>query len=231
VTSLDADGFTVSESWRAAFPGAAVGALAMRGVENSEPGPALQPMLESIEREIRDRYAGLARPDLQNLPRLKPYVEHYGRFGKTYHVLLQLESVAFHGRPIARRDALVSAMFGAELDTSILTAGHDAAALRPPIVAYTTAPGDAYIGIGGKEIDVKAGDMAIRDTAGILSAVIYGPDERTRLRPETESVIFTAYAPAGVDDAALEEHLGKLERLVRAGSPGAATDFVKIARA
>jgi DNA/RNA-binding domain of Phe-tRNA-synthetase-like protein len=231
VTSLDADSVKLSESWKRAFPGAAVGVLAMHGVQNSEPGPALQKSLESIEKEIRARHAGLARPDLQKLARLKPYVEHYGRFGKTYHVLLQLESVAFHGHAIARRQSLVSAMFGAELDTLILTAGHDAAAVRPPLVAQATGPGDAYIGIGGKEIQVKPGDMAIRDADGILSAVIYGPDERTRLRPQTHAVIFTAYAPAAVDDAALDEHLRRLERLVGADSPAAETDFIKISRA
>ena len=161
---------------------------------------------------------------------MKPYVEHYARFGKTYHVLLQLESVAFHGRAITRREALVSAMFGAELDTMILTAGHDAATVRPPIVAEATEAGDAYTGIGGRQIEAKAGDMAIRDAEGILSAVIYGPDERTRLRPQTHSVIFTAYAPAGVDDAALHEHLRKLERLVLADSPAAQTDLMKISR-
>ena len=40
---------------------------------------------------LRSRYAGLAKSDFARLPFIQPYIAYYRRFGKTYHVQLQLE--------------------------------------------------------------------------------------------------------------------------------------------
>jgi DNA/RNA-binding domain of Phe-tRNA-synthetase-like protein len=219
-----------SESWKGAYPGAAIGILAIRSASNLTPGPALKVSLRSLEVKLRDRYAGQSRRDLENLSTLRPYVEHYRRFGKTYHILLQLESVARRGRPLAGGDSLVSAMFAAELDNLLLTAGHDLEALRPPLVADVTHLGERYLGIGERELEVKPGDMSIRDTNAIISTVLYGPDHRTRLTPDTRSVVFTTYAPAPIPDSEINRHLREIEALVRADSPSAMTEVIGVLR-
>ena len=56
---------------------------------------------------------------------IQAYAAYYERFNKTYHVQLQLESVALKGKSIPRVSALVEAMFMAELENLLLTAGHD----------------------------------------------------------------------------------------------------------
>lgn len=203
-----------SDAWMATYPDAAIGLLAMTPVGNSPPSPALQSRLSSIESMVRARHAGMSRRDLESHSAAQPYVRHYRRFGKTYHILLQLESVAFRGRPIAAGDSLVSAMFAAEMEHLLLTAGHDLDAVRLPLRADVTRSGDEYVGIGGKLIEVKPGDMSIRDGDGILSSILYGPDQRTRVIPETHSVLFTTYAPAGISDSEIERHLRSLEALV-----------------
>ena len=175
----------LSPAWRERYVGAAIGVLAMSLVQNTPPSPSLLEQLHTLEHDVRSRYAGKTRRDLETLPTVEPYVQYYRRFGKTYHVLLQLESVAFRGRSLAAADALVSAMFGAEVDSLLLTAGHDLAALAPPLLADLTRAGERYLGIAGKPIEVKPGDLSIRDGHGILSTVLYGPDQRTRLGPET----------------------------------------------
>jgi hypothetical protein len=184
----------------------------MTSVQNTPPGPELMAMLQSMEGEVRVRHTGRSRRDLENLPTLRPYIEHYRRFGKTYHVLLQLESVAFRGRSLAASESLVNAMFAAEIDSLLLTAGHD-------------------LGIGERPIEVKAQDMSIRDAKGILSTVIYGPHQRTRLRPESRSVLFTVYAPGEIPDADVDRHLRRIESLVRGQSPSAGTANIGIRRA
>jgi len=221
----------LTDAWRATYPGAAIGLLAMTSVRNPPPGADLLARVEALAAEVRARHAGRSRTELENLPAMRPYVGHYRRFGKTYHLLLQLESVAFRGRPPLAADSLVTAMFAAEIDHLLLTAGHDLDALRPPLVADVTRPGDRYIGIGGKVIETRPGDMCIRDGEGIVSAVLHGPDRRTRLLPTTESVLFTTYAPAGITDAELGDHLRAIEELVRAGSPSAITELLDSRRA
>lgn len=220
-----------SEAWRAVYPGSAIGLLEMRSVRNVPPGASLQAGLQATEARVRARHAGQSRPDLEKLSALGPYIEHYRRFGKTYHVLLQLESVALGGRPLSASESLVSAMFAAEIENMLLTAGHDLNALRPPLFADVTRPRERYVGIGGKTVDVKPGDLSIRDREGIISTVLYGPDRRTRLLPETNSVLFTTYALAGIADAELQAHLQRIETLVLTESPLATTEEIGSRRA
>ena len=122
-------------------------------------------------------------------------------------------------------------MFAAEIDAGLLTAGHDLEAISSPLVADVARPGERYLGIGGKAIEVKPGDMLIRDREGILSSVLYGPDQRTRLLPKTSSVLFTTYAPAEIPNDYLDGHQRRLEELVQIQSPSASTIMRDTARA
>lgn len=219
-----------SDAWRAAYPAAGIGLLAMSGVLNTAPSAELLARLRSLEAGVRAHHAGRTRPDLAGLSALRPYVEHYRRFGKTYHVLLQLESVAFRERQLAASEALVSAMFAAEIDTLLLTAGHDLGAVEPPLVADVTRPGEAYVGIGGRSIETRSGDMCLRDAGGVLSTVLYGPGERGRLLPATSSVLFTTYAPAEISDSDVDGHLREIEDLVLVDSPSATTELLESKR-
>jgi DNA/RNA-binding domain of Phe-tRNA-synthetase-like protein len=49
--------------------------------------------------------------------------------------------------------------------------------------------------------------MMMVDGKGIVSTVLYGPDRRTRITPETKEVLFAAYAPSGIGDNAVRDHL------------------------
>ncbi len=214
----------VSPAWRATFPDARVGVLAMRGVANPDECAPLEERVRELEGELRRRLAGADRAGLSQLPSIQPYQQHYRRFGQTYHVLLQLESVVLKGKPLrSRGGALATAMFAAEVDSGLLTAGHELDAVAQPLVCDVSVEGDAFVGIGGQEQALKPDDMLIRDQQGVISDVLYGPDQRTRLRPETTAVLFTTYAPAGIEAAALDGHLRSLEALVRRIAPDAET--------
>ena len=63
---------------------------------------------------------------------MREYINYYKRFKKTYHVLLQLESIN-KNKSIPRVDAPVQAMFMAELNSFLLTAGHDLNRIQSPI--------------------------------------------------------------------------------------------------
>ena len=125
--------FIVSEAWKTAYPGAAVGVLAMRNVINPEHHVALDKRKEELENQLRSRFSDYDRAALKDLPTIQAYNTYYKRFKKTYHVQHQLESVVFKGKPIPRVAALVEAMFVAELKNLLLTAGHDLDAVQMPV--------------------------------------------------------------------------------------------------
>src|ERR1035437_3066039 len=161
----------VSHEWSFAYPDAHVGMLRMTGVRNPESDPGVDVLLENTGARLRARWAGHSRADLLALPALAAYSAYYRRFGKTYHVLLQLESVALKGKPLRARGSLVSAMFAAELDSGLLTAGHDAELLAGDLTVDLVASGDRYVGIGGREIEATPADMCIPDAVGSVSSV------------------------------------------------------------
>ena len=219
---------TASSRWLEAWPGAVVGAMTMSGLRNPDSDPALDLALDETAATLRARYAGATRPDLLAVPEFGIYQAFYRRFDKTYHVLLQLESVALKGKPLRARGALVAAMFRAELEDGLLTAGSDATLVVGDLHVDVAGPGDRYVGIGGREIDAMRGDMCIRDAAGIISTVTYGPDDRTRLGPETTSAIFTTYAPTGIGADSVRRHLEGIAATVRRFAPGASLDALDI---
>jgi len=81
--------------------------------------------------------------------------------------------------------------------------------------------GDRFVGINGQERELKPGDMLMRDGLGIISAVLNGPDQRTRLSETTTSALFVTYAPAGISCADVQRHLEQIAANVRLTDPNA----------
>ncbi len=218
----------VSEAWQATYPGASQGVLVMRGIANPERHAELEKRKAELEEQLRTRFAGYDKAALAALPSVQPYVAYYAKFKKTYHVLLQLESVALRGKPLPRVAALVEAMFMAELKNQLLTAGHDLDALREPLRLDVAKGGEHYTLLNGKEETLKPGDMFIADAEGVTSSILYGPDYRTRITPETHNVLFTVYAPPGIEPAAVRQHLEDIRAYVGLIAPGAEGVLLKV---
>ena len=214
-------GIRIADGWRQAYPGASIGILAVDGVENPPEHPALAARARQVEEELRRRWAGATRADLNRLPEFEAYRAYYRRFGKTYHVQLQFESVVLKGKPLCSHGSLVLAMFAAEFRNRLLTAGHDRSTIEGVVSVDVARGGERYVSLGGRELALQAGDMHIRDEAGILSSVLHGPDERTRLTADTRQALFCVYAPAGIGPEAVERHLADIASNVRLVAPGA----------
>jgi DNA/RNA-binding domain of Phe-tRNA-synthetase-like protein len=201
----------ISGAWRTAWPGSSIGILAVRNTAHSTGQAELDVRKETLEECLRAHYAGYDRVMLKALPIMSAYGEYYRKFRKTYHVQLQLESIVLKGRSIPCDAAPVQAMYMAELKNLLLTAGHDLDKVQPPIRVDISDGTERYIRINGVEQQLKQDDMFIADAQGVLSSVIYGPDYRTRISPDTGRVLFTVYAPIGVDDKALYAHLRDIQ--------------------
>ncbi|MFC2029908.1 hypothetical protein ACFLWA_04165 [Chloroflexota bacterium] len=213
--------YTVSERWKDTYPGAAVGFLALGDVTNPDHHLALDKQKAELEDQLRAQYAGYDRAGLRALPRLHAYHAYYKRFKKTYHVQLQIESIVMKGKSIPREAALVEAMFMAELKNLLLTAGHDLGLVERPVGIEAADGTERYVRINGQEQQLKADDMYIADAQGVLSSVIYGPDQRARIQTGTEQVLFTVYAPPGIGEKAVREHLDDIRANVLTFAPEA----------
>ena len=219
---------TVSTAWRTTYPQAHVGTLAMRDVANPRHHPALQARKQALEEALRARFAGQGKADLAALPAMRAYSAYYKPFRKTYHVLLQLRSVVLQGKSLPNVAALVEAMFMAELDNGLLTAGHDLDQAQAPLTLDVARGDERYVLLNGREQVLKPDDMIISDAQGVICSVIYGSDRRTAIGQETRRVLFVVYAPAGIDAAAVHRHLEEIRDNVWLIAPEAAVEELHV---
>ncbi len=219
---------TISDSWRTIYPGASQGLLVMRNVSNPEQHAELEARKAELETELRARFAGSDRVAFNTLPSIQPYNAYYAQFKKSYHVQLQLESIVLKGKSIPRVAALVEAMFMSELKSQLLTAGHDLDSLRQPLRLEIANGTETYTMLNGKLETLKANDIYMTDAEGVTSSIIYGPDKRTPITPATRNVLFTVYAPPGIEVAAVQQHLEDIQANVRLVSPEALTELLKV---
>ena len=209
----------VSEEWKRAFPNAGVGLMTLSGVTNPERCAALDQKKRLLEEEIRSRFPN--RRSVAEYEPVQAYNAYYKRFGQTYHVQHQLESVGFKGKSLPAVAALVEAMFMAELKNGLLTAGHDWQSLQLPLQLRVADGRQEYGLINGKTQATKLGDMMIADADGVISSIVHGPDWRTRITADTTQTLFVVYAPAGIAKTAVNRHFDDIFSFVRLVAPTA----------
>ena len=213
---------STSDEWRTSHPGATIGVLELSDVDiRTGSSAALNERKREVEARLRERYTGFTRQDLLALPVLSAYDRYYTRFNKTYHVQLQLESIVFKGKRLPDVLPAVDANFMAEVETLVLTAGHDVARLRGSISMDVVLTGDQIIQMNGNEKDIPAGDMIMRDAGGACCSIIYGQDNRSPIARTTAGVLYVAYAPAGVPTESVAGQLQRIEENIRRFAPEA----------
>lgn len=220
--------FEVTSAWKSAFPEAHAGVLVMRDVVNPVHQPELEKHKIELEEKIRSQFSGQDRAAMSNHPILQAYNSHYRRFKKTYHVQLQLESIAWKGKSIPSVSALVEAMFMAEMKNMLLTAGHDLDVLHLPLTLDASNGTESYTLMRGIEQVLKEGDMNISDEMGVVSSIVYGPDQRTQITDATRNVVFTVYAPAGINEQIVIQHLQDIREYVLIIAPQAQVELLKV---
>ena len=220
--------FEPTDRWRSTYKQAYCGVVALRNVQNPGGHAGLEEQKEELRRELNARYSGSTRDELKSIEEIRAYVDYYRKFKKTYHVLLQLESVVFKGRDLPPTSALVKTMFMAELKNLLLTAAHDLDTISPPLKIDVAEGGESYVLMNGTEQALKPGDMMIADREGIISSIIYGPDRRSRVTPETRNALYTVYAPPGITEEKVLKHMRDIEGYVRLYSPDAETELLEI---
>jgi DNA/RNA-binding domain of Phe-tRNA-synthetase-like protein len=220
--------FIVTERWRQNHPDASAGILVMHAVSNPEYHPQLEQRKQSLEHDLRHRYKGMERASLAGIPAIQAYNNYYKGFKKTYHVLLQLESIVIKRRSFPRVSTLVESMFMAELSHLLLTAGHDLNKIKGPVRVESAGGDEFYTTLQGVQKSLKAGDMCMLDDVGVISSVLYGPDVRTSITPHTTQILFTVYAPAGIEKTAVRKHLEDIRNNVILVTPTAQVEALEV---
>jgi len=70
--------------------------------------------------------------------------------------------------------------------------------------------------------------MMVSASKGIISSIIYGPDKRTQITPNTKNVLFVVYAPPGIEKSKVFQHLQDIQNYVHIIAPESEVELLKV---
>lgn len=221
----------ISKKSASAFPGMSLGILAMDNVLNLPCHEKLNAAKGEVETSLREKFGSMDGNKLKSFHPIDVYSAYYKKFGYSYHVLLQLQSIVYKNKSIPSTLSIVESMFMAEMKNLLLTAGHDLGSIRLPLQLKLSTGKEVYIGINRNELITVEGDMLISDADGVISSILRGPDLRTCVKADTRQVLFTVYSLPGVSEDLLYRHLNDIESYIRITSPDAGVRLMEIVKA
>ncbi len=218
--------FTLQSNVSDTYAGTQIGILRMKNVA---PNRTLsEAVIDDGLQAIQSRYGRMDRKALKETHPIQAYVAYYKKFGYSYPVLAQLESFLKGQKVLHGESGLLQAMFLTELESMLLIAGHDAVQLTLPLQMQIATGNEAYQSISGRDVTAVPNDLLVRDGKGIISSILRGPNYPSRITDATADVLFTIYAPPGIETAYIETHLRKLEGRIKTFSPSSGTDVLQV---
>jgi DNA/RNA-binding domain of Phe-tRNA-synthetase-like protein len=196
-----------TQSVKEEYPCMQCGVMTVDGVSSKADRSVVDGIVKKELERIRSMHEGYNRQAALATEPLCHYASYYKRWGKSYHVLGQLESILLKGKGIPPVGAPVEAMFLAEVGNLLLTAGHDFDLIEGKLTVDVAKEAIPYQGISGKETRLVENDVYLSDEKGVLSSILGGPDYRTRITSETKCALYFVYGVPGVKKALIQNHL------------------------
>ena len=219
---------TFTDRLKSRYPESSIGILLLNNINNTDEVNILDNVKKEFEGEIRNKYSELSRDEIMKDETFSAYREYYKKFKKTYHLLLQLESIAKKGKSFPDVNPLVDSCFLAEMNTFVLTAAHDADLLDNHIVFDVSSENDNFTQINGREIILKPDDIIMKSSNKNVCSIIYGQDSSTAIRLDTVNALYVSYAPDGVKEDNVYCNLTYIQNLIVHISPMAETVLLNV---
>ena len=212
--------FSVSRQYLEAYPDVGFGLTLISGCRHVVNPAGFDAYKRKLLRKMRRRDT-LAQ--ISN--RIEIYANFFKQFGFDCPLTKHLKRTINSGFP--RYSLFVDAHFMAEMCAGILVAVTDYQQFDGNLQLDVVDEEEICAGMGGRNFITKKGEIVLRDDKEIVCVLCQGADEKTRVREDTENVLFYAYAVPGIERAHLQEGLAiAADTLVKFG--GGETEFIKV---
>ena len=212
--------FSMSEKYRAMYPGVGFGLTLITGCRDASNPPGFDQYKRKLLRKMRKREI-LA----QITDRIEIYNRFFQGFGLDCPLPKHLKRTVNSGFP--RYALYVDAHFMAEMCAGILVAVTDYKRFNGNLTLDVTDEGEMCAGMGGREFVTREGEIVLRDEKDIVCVLCQGADEKTRVGEETANVLFYAYAVPGIERQYLKQGLTiAADTLVEFG--GGEIEFIEV---
>jgi Uncharacterized conserved protein len=220
--------YKISEEVKKTFPEIHFGTMTVGNLTNTVTEDTFQRLKKDEIVKLKAVHEGYERSEFIKTNPAVFYRDYYKKFHKTYHLILQLESILKKDREVPEAGAFVEAMFIAEMKDFILTAGHNLEAVTFPLKLDMAKGGEEFMGISGINQVLTQGDLYLADEMGIISSVLNGPDYRTRIQENTKEVMYFAYGVQGITGQLLQKHLHQIGEYLEVYAPSVEYDTIQI---
>jgi DNA/RNA-binding domain of Phe-tRNA-synthetase-like protein len=210
----------MSQKYQAAYPNVGFGLTLISGCRDADNPRGFDQYKRKLLRKMRKRetLAQISR-------RIEIYDDFFGKFGFDCPLTGHLKRTINSGFP--RYSLFVDAHFMAEMCAGILVAVTDFDKFAGMLTLDVAEEGEFCEGMGGREFITKKGEIVLRDEKEIVCVLCQGADEKTRVRKDSENVLFYAYAVPGIDPSYLKDGLTvAADTMVEFG--GGEVEFIEI---
>ena len=184
--------FTLSQKYMAVYPDVGFGLTLISGCRDTENPSGFDLYKRKRLRKMRKRET-LA----QISGRIETYAGFFQQFGFDSPLTQHLKRTINSGFP--RYSLFVDSHFMAEMCAGILVAVTDFNKFEGNLSLDVADDNEICAGMGGREFVTKKGEIVLRDDKEIVCVLCQGADEKTRVTPATENVLFYAYAVPGIE--------------------------------
>jgi DNA/RNA-binding domain of Phe-tRNA-synthetase-like protein len=191
---------TVSELYKARYPGVGFGLTLITGCKPVSDHQAYDHYKRKLLRKMRKRET-LA----EITARINTYDTFFQSFGFECPLPKHLKRTVNSGFP--QYNLMVDAHFMAEMCAGILVAVTDYDRFEGKLTLDVAKAGEISKGMGQRDFVTKEGEIVLRDEKDIVCILCQGADEKTRVKEETRNVFFYAYAVPGIDSGHLKDGL------------------------
>ena len=192
--------FSMSQNYVATYPDVGFGLTLISGCRDAENPAGFDQYKRKLLRTMRKRETLAQISD-----RIDTYAGFFQQFGFDCPLTRHLKRTINSGFP--RYSLFVDAHIMAEMCAGILVAVTDFEMFEGNLTLDVADANEICAGMGGREFVTQKSEIVLRDEKEIVCVLCQGADERTRVRPDTENVLFYAYAVPGIDRSYLKEGL------------------------
>jgi len=192
--------FSLSQQYLEAYPDVGFGLTLISGCRHIINPAGFDAYKRKLLRKMRRRDT-LAQ--ISN--RIEIYDDFFKRFGFDCPLTKHLKRTINSGFP--RYSLFVDAHFMAEMCAGTLVAVTDYQQFDGNLQLDVADEEEICAGMGGRNFITKKGEIVLRDDKEIVCVLCQGADEKTRVREDTEDVLFYAYAVPGIERPFLEQGL------------------------
>jgi len=192
--------FSKSQNFKSRYPDVAFGLTLISGCQNPINPPGFDQYKRKVLRKMRKRDT-LA----QITKRIEIYDRFFESFGFECPLPKHLRRTINSGFP--RYNLMVDTHFMAEMCAGILVAVTDYDCFDGKLSLDLGLEDEICAGMGQRDLKTKDGEVVLRDEKEIVCVLCQGADEKTRIRDNTQNVLFYTYAVPGIDEQYLKDGL------------------------